>query len=350
MLPHRGGHVESASRAGGSASRCNTEPALILTHTYTKHSILALTRTKIQLYFLNLVYKVRAATHKIRQEMCARSRATCPELAEATGLSLVTVHKEVRHLCSRGELRAVPEAASRGGRPAIIYEYEARYARRALLELSRQGAVMQVQLTLSDLQGRPLSTQRGAYASLERESLDGMLDTALHRQRVASIGIIAPSTHAPEDMRTHLQQRFHCPVICVNTAKALADEHEGTATLYLRHGMPPECCLRRGGKLHSAGRLDLLPLPTTWETLDYSDRTLVEEMVARLLHILTCTLAPARIVLHADFWSTRLIDRIRFNTESKLRGAAAPTLHFRHTTGESAHNARHIEALRGAAL
>ena len=288
---------------------------------------------------------MRASTHKIRQELRKRSRATCPELARATGLSLVTVHKEVHYLCSRGEVKATQHADIRGGRPAPVYEYEASYARQALLELSRHGAVVDVQLTLSDLQGRILNAQRSAFATLEHESLDGMMDTALHRHRVASIGIIAPPTSVRDALLSHLQQRYACTVVCMNAARALADEQEDTATLYLSRGNAPECCLRRGGKLQSTGRLELLPLPTTWETLDYTDRTLVEEMVARLLQILTCTLAPKRMVLHADFWSTRLTERIRFNTESKLRGAMPPALHFRHTSAESARDAQLAKAL-----
>lgn len=268
--------------------------------------------------------------------MRERSRATCPELAEATGLSLVTVHKEVHYLCKRGELHATRERQSRGGRPSPLYEYNARYALRALLEIRRHGAVVQVQLSLSDLQGRPLSSQQSVYAALERESLDGVLDAALHRQRVVGIALICPAGRMADELRAHLQQRYRCPVANVNAAEALADAHEGAATLYLSRGEAPQCCMYRNGRLQPTGRLELLPLPAAWETIDYSDRTLVEEMVARLLQILTCTLAPERISLHADFWTTRLTDRIRFNTASKLRATALPGLHFHHTTAAEA--------------
>lgn len=300
---------------------------------------------KKRLYFLNRVYKVRISTQKIRQEMQARARATCPELAEATGLSLVTVHKEVKRLCSRGELRLSKETACRGGRPSPIYEYESRYARRMLLEVERSGAVMQVQLELADMMGHTLSRRHSVYAALEQESLDGMLDAALHRQKAASIALILPPTPEYEPLRTHLQQRYHCPVIIMNTAEALADSSPNTATLYLRQGEPPLCSLHRHGRAEHAGRLDLLPLPSAWETLDYTDRTMVEEMVARLLQIIVCTLAPERIVLHADFWTTRLTERIRFNTQSKLRGAAPP-LHFRTCTAQAARAAVRTHAWR----
>ena len=267
--------------------------------------------------------------------MRRRVRATCPELAEATGLSAVTVHREVAHLCAEGELREGEEATSRGGRPARVYEYEARYARRAYVELRQEGAVTRVRLELTDLLGQPLSHSESTYAALERESLDGRLDTALRRARTAGIALsfVPQRGETEEQIRQHLQQRYGCPAVCVCPAEALADDQEGTATLYLPRGAAPRCSLRRHGRAESAGRLDLLPLPCPWEKLDYTDHTLVEEMVARLLQIISCTLAPERIVLHADFWTTRLTERIRFNTASKLHGSA-PRLSFRPCSAE----------------
>lgn len=273
----------------------------------------------------------------IRREMRRRARATCPELTEATGLSAVTVHREVAQLCAQGELRESEAAESRGGRRARVYVYEARYAQRAYMELRQEGAVTRVRLEITDLLGHLLSHSESTYAALETESLDGRLDTALRRARTAGIALhfMPRRGEAEEQIRQHLQLRYGCPVVCVCPAEALADAQDDTATLYLPRGAAPRCSMRRSGRAESAGRLDLLPLPCSWERLDYSDHTLVEEMVARLLQIISCTLAPGRIVLHADFWTTRLTERIRFNTASKLHGSA-PRLSFRPCSAELA--------------
>ena len=61
---------------------------------------------------------------------------------------------------------------------------------------------------------------------------------------------------------------------------------------------------------------------------------LVEEMLARLLQLLICTISPARIDLHADFWNDRLITRLTFNLGTKLRGVALPQMHFATITAE----------------
>lgn len=268
--------------------------------------------------------------------MIARARATCPELAAATGLSLVTVHKEVAELCRRGELKESGASRTCGGRPAKEYEYDARYARRVLVEIQRQGMIMRCRQELADMQGRTLSVRESVYAALENESMDGWLDETLRRQRIASIALAFPAGEQREAMRAHLEQRYVCPVVCMNTAEALAEEgRDLDFTVYLKQGEPPQCSMRRSGVVQNAFRADLLPLPSPWDTLDYTDHTLVEEMLARLLQIIVCTSAPSRIVLHSAIWTKRLTERIRFNTQSKLRGAA-PHLVFRSCSAESA--------------
>ena len=276
--------------------------------------------------------------------MRSRRRASCPQLAAATGLSLVTVHKQVAELVRRRELLATGEAESHGGRPALIYEYNPAYAGRAFLELTHHGGIIHARLELTDLLGRPLGLHSGSYAAIETESLDGWLDTTLPRRSpTAGITISAPGRKLElRALCEHLQQRYGCPTRCVSPAAALASQRDATATLHLLRGSAPSCAMRRHGHTDDAGRLDLLPLPCAWEALDYADHTLVEEMIARLLHIITCTLAPERIVFHADFWTPRLTERIRFNTRAKLKGHA-PALSFPITRPDAVRSAlRHF--------
>ena len=92
--------------------------------------------------------------------------------------------------------------------------------------------------------------------------------------------------------------------------------------------------MQRNGSVTPCPILHLLPLPAEWNSLDYADHTLVEEMLARLLQLLICTLTPAHIDLHADFWNDRLITRVNFNLSTKLRGVRLPQLHFGTITPE----------------
>ncbi len=292
-----------------------------------------------------------SSTQRIRQEMRARGEATRPQLARACGLSLVTVNRMVSRLCAAGEIEPVGEVSSGGGRPVQLYRLRRAAAWAALLRLERAGTgVLSCRLELLDPFGARLHQEDARFAHLEEDTLDGWLDGILrqprrsHRQ-LLGITIVADAIPLPPTICRHLSERHNCPCQRVTAADALAEQREGSTTIVLSPGAAPLATLYRHGKRHRCGALELLPLPADWSALDYGDHTLVEEMISRLLLTLTCTLAPERFVLHGDFWTERLLRRIRYNLSAKLRGALIPPLHFRRLSEESTHHALHRLAL-----
>ncbi len=254
--------------------------------------------------------------------MHERGEATRPQLAEATGLSAVSVGKAVATLCRRGELLEQAEIPSGGGRPVKLYRYNANHAAHVLIQGRKEGALLRCTLTLLDLYGRERRQTSGAFAYLEAESLDGLLTELRRRQNLRSITLLLPNEATPSGMPAHLAKLHNCPVGTPSAAAILAQgATEGTATVCLQTGSQPSCVIQHGGTNCECGPLHLLPMPTEWLSLDYGDRSMVEEMVARLLLIITCTLAPRRIHLYAPHLTQRLTERIRFNAATKLRGA-----------------------------
>ncbi len=262
--------------------------------------------------------------------MRLRGEATRPQLARATGLSLVTVNRVVARLCAGGELEAAGEVPSGGGRPVQLYRLRRSDSWYALLRFGNEGARLACRLCLLDPLGQPVKEARALFSHLEEKSLDGWLDAQLRsRRRLRGITLETGSTPLPPGLLPHLAGRYACPARRVTAADALAEQREGSLTLCLPRHAPPCATAWRQGSPLPCGELALLPLPTPWSRLDYGDHTLVEEMVARLLLILCCTHAPARLNLHADFWSERLLRRIRYNLATKLRQSPLPTLRFR---------------------
>ncbi len=287
---------------------------------------------------------------RLLREMRSRGEATRPQLARACGLSLVTVNRVVAALCSAGELEPVGEVSSGGGRPVQLYRLRRSASWAALLHLTRAGTGATVaRLELYDPLGTPLRQAEARFAHLEESSLDAWLgDLLRHRRRLLGLTLTTSNTPLPPTLSQHLAGRCHCPCRHVTAADALADAREGSATLVLAPGHAPLGTLWRNGTRHACGALELLPLPADWHTLDYGDHTLVEEMVARLLLILTCTLSPERFVLYGNFWSERLLRRIRYNLTTKLRSTPLPPLRFRHLTPEATHDALRRLALETA--
>lgn len=277
----------------------------------------------------------------VRESMHERGEATRPQLAAATGLSLVTVGKVVERLCRRGELKKAGEVPSGGGRPVQLYRYNADYARHVLVQMERAGTLLHCTVALLDLQGRQTHSRTADFAYLEKESLDGLLSDMLRGRRLSSIMLLTPPDILPPGLEGHLENVYHCKVRRPTLSTLLAEASpEGTATLCLAEARPPSCTIRRNGRLQECGPLHLLPMPAEWEKLDYSERSLVEEMTARLLHIITCTLRPAQIILYTPLLSSRLTERIRYNAATKLKGAL-PELKFQPLTPQVLSHATH---------
>ena len=253
--------------------------------------------------------------------------ATRPQLRELTGLSLVTVNSAVEELCRSGELHPGGHIASGGGRPVRVYHYNTLHRQHALFHIRNEGSTWMVKLKLLDLHGTPRKQKEGRFAYIEADSFDGWLDIATARLPLRSITLYFGSETPHQALAEHLRKRYHCPTHTASTAAVLAPQTEGVAVISLPIGQAPTCAIYHGGHVHECGALELLPLPVRWQDLDHSDHTLKEEMVARLLQIICCTLAPQSIYLHTPAWSSRLMERIRYNALTKMRGSL-PTIRF----------------------
>lgn len=290
-------------------------------------------------YFLNPIYKVSAKDILIKL-MQERMEATRPQLAAAAGLSLVTVNKAVSALCLQGVLRLKGSVASGGGRPVQLYAFNAGHALCAVFQAESEQGYLRGHLDITDMAGRVLRQEESRFALLQEASLDDWLDRATRRHPLHRVLLDLPPTLPDTGLAAHLRARYGCTVRRANAAAGLISDRPQTMAIYLPRHRSPQGCLRRGNELISCDALHLLPLPAAWETLDYEDHTLTEEMVSRLLLFITATHAPARFELFADFWTERLQARIRYNLSAKLRGyERQPRLHFRLCTAAEAHTA-----------
>lgn len=264
-------------------------------------------------------------SHKlILQAMQELQETTRPKLSEVTGLSLVSVNKAVAELCHTGELMVSSIIPSGGGRPVQQYRYNSHHGQHALIQISSENGTWKGKMELLDLQGEPQQQFEGRFAYIDTESFDGWLDTAASKQKLSSITLYFGGESPNAAMIEHLNARYHCPVRTPSTASVLAPSTEGYAGICFPIGQAITCAMFRGGQLHECGTLELLPLPVRWQELDHSDHTLQEETVARLLQIISCTLAPQSIYLYTPAWSSRLMERIRYNAQTKMRGALPP--------------------------
>ena len=287
---------------------------------------------------------------RITRFMQQHRQATRPQMAAALGLSLVSTNAAVAALEKEGVLFPGELVPSGGGRPVREYHFNPDHAAVALITATPEAHCTLLRCELLNLHGRQIEQHEARFVQIHAESLDEWLDAAARHHKLQRI-CLPPGLGS--SIPLHLQQRHACPVHEYSAAESLVSGQDDTLTLLLLRGQPPQGALHRHRHVTPCPLLQHLPLPAEWETLDYADHTLVEEMLARLLQLLTCTLAPAHIELHADFWNDRLISRLNFNLSTKLRSIdSPPRLHFKTITAEKlaprlriamagAENARH---------
>ena len=269
---------------------------------------------------------------RITRYMQQHRQATRPQIAAALGLSMVSTNAAVAALEKNGVLFPGELVPSGGGRPVREYHFNPGHAAVALITATPEAHCTLLRCELLNLHGRQIELHEARFVQLHAESLDEWLDAAARHHKLQRI-CLPPGLGG--NLLSHLQQRYDCLVHEYSTAESLVNGLDDTLTLLLLRGEPPQGALKRNQIVTPCPLLQHLPLPHDWINLDYADHTLVEEMLARLLQLLTCTLNPAHIELHADFWNDRLISRLNFNLSTKLRGIhTPPRLHFKTITAE----------------
>lgn len=269
---------------------------------------------------------------ELRLALRELGQATRPELSAATGLSKVRVNQMVAQMVASGELLEGGLKDPAGGRPARLYRFATQYAEHLLISIWHKEGIYRVRLELLDALGGLKSAKERHYTQLETASFAGILEDYEGRGLQSVILCLAVELRF-SGLRRMVRERCGCPLKIYELATALAERKEGSLSIALEKGQVPRVLYYQSGQLRRTGNLSLLPMPDSWENLDYEDRTLMEEMVARLVLYLVCALAPQRVLLFADFWTERLESRVRYNCVSKLKDSAGVAIVFMSKSG-----------------
>lgn len=250
--------------------------------------------------------------------------ATRPQLAQACGISLVSINKAVAKLYTAGELQELGTIPSGGGRPVQVYRLNKEHSYHILIKTEREGNTYRCELERLNLMGEPEAVQKARYGYIDAESLDTSITAIAAAQNIRSISLLSGGNIPAAAIAAHLKSKYNCRVHTPSQAGILAARKEGTATLCLPPGQSATCAHYRYGKVTECGDLSLLPPGACWPPTQAEDRSLQVEISARLLQMICCILQPQRIVLYTPAWDTRQWERIRYNVVTKLKGNAPP--------------------------
>lgn len=284
---------------------------------------------------------------QLRRILRQCKEATKPELADRTGLSVVTINSLLEDLLKTGEVVQSGLAPSGGGRPSTRYQYWPDYRYAVLLYGHQSEGRNLMHLAVVNLMGECVWRKEEYFDEILVESFEAVLDDVIGR--FPEIGLLAfglpgevvddvvtihdyQALVGPEFM-AHYKERYHLSVVFENDINAMTygacregDVEKATvAGIYLPRIYPPGAGLVIQGKIyygtsHCAGELAGLPVPVSWDSLDYGRENDVLENLKLLTAVYGFTVAPETLIFYGDFFTEELQEQLRAYSGRLLEG------------------------------
>lgn len=262
----------------------------------------------------------------LRSVMKQCKRATKPQMARLTGLSIVTVGSLVEELVQNGELLSGQQECSSGGRPAILYEFNSEHSTAIILYSGEAGEKDVLHFAVIDLFGEVL---------IESDLYDSLIDVSNIQKEIERLLILYPFTQIIgiglpgqetngvlnimdyENLRgtkliKNLQDTFELPVFFENDVNVAVFgnyvhnqlEEKNVIGVYLPEKYPLGVGMMLNGKVYKgrdglAGEMADSIGVTNWKDVGYVNVHLKETLTS-LIHNLTCLLNPHKIIVYRE--------------------------------------------------
>ena len=289
----------------------------------------------------------------LRRALLLCRQATRQQLADASGLSTMTVGKLLGEMTARGEVCQRGTERQGSGRPSMIAAYNGDYAHFASIVVEQREGKSAFALSIVNLFGETVSREVLLLDEVRADSFDDFFSRMIaagYRLRLAVL--VLPGVAEDGEMLLcdfeelvrgqvlqRIRQRFGVEVLFENDVNAAVFGHGFDATdevcagiYFPRRYCPGAGVVVRGEILHGhrrfAGEVLYIQGIDRWLTLNYDDEAAAAEMIAQLLTVYACTVAPGRMVLYGDFFTPTLEAAIRARFDEKMLGRFDLTLTF----------------------
>lgn len=289
----------------------------------------------------------------LRRVLRKEREATKPQLAEKTGLSVVTIQSLIKTLVENGEVLEGEMVYPKLGRPAITYRFHER-ARLALIifmyeKNGKDTAVCEV----CDLYGSSVERTEKRLKDVSKQSYDDMIEEMLEKYPEIMIialglpvverdGMILASDY-PRLLRVnladYLAEKFQRRVLIENDVNAavfgyaMQEEKECIAGIYMPLKYPPGAGICLNGKVQRgrnglAGEIRLLPSAIDWERFTYEKES-VEEYLLQTMKALFCFYNPDKLVLYSETIDESLFGKLEQMCGSRIEKLLIPEMEIK---------------------
>jgi predicted NBD/HSP70 family sugar kinase len=279
-------------------------------------------------------------TRLIRRILKNLQLATKQQIAEATGLSTVTVGTILQELCDNNEVFEAEAAASNGGRPARTFRFNQEHAHVLVLFAQEHDKKDMIYMRVTNLYGEiidaediPLPKQFQLdffvpYITRMLKIWPTIEAIGFGLPGVVQNGRLAIADYASLtgiSFTEFFEEQFGLPILLENDINAAVAGYcqrnswgsEGTTVyIFFPQTHAPGAGIYINGNLHrgssnSAGEIAYLPLGIDWNDHSiYNDFSLSCNAVSKVVISISGILNPDTIILHGEFLSKSHLEEI----------------------------------------
>lgn len=291
--------------------------------------------------------------NKLRNAFKLKKIASKPQLAEQTGLSVVTINSLVNILVENGEVIEDVIMPSNGGRPATAYRFNNEFSLALVIYMYEQNFEDTVFMCISDLYGEIVEKIEKKMVEIKKDSFDSLIEKMLLKYpniKVISFGMPGEEVDGrllisdykelkDQSFTTYIKEKFNLPVIFENDINAAIEgycySHEVTESqcvigIYFPSKYPPGAGIYINGGIYKgrnglAGEIKYLPLGVDWENFDFN-KVQMKEIILKTLLAFSCMYNPDIIVLYGDEISDNIISEFKGKCSSEIEKIMIPEI------------------------
>jgi len=282
----------------------------------------------------------------LRRVLVSMHRATRAQLAEATGLSAMTVGKLLAVMQERGEVYQKDTLRLSGGRPCVIAQYNGDFLHFAVVSVEQREGKSAFTLSIYNLFGEPVLSEELLMEQVCPDSFDAFFEQAqVQGYRLALCVFVLPGVADGESIvlcdlnalvgdvfLPRLKERFGLEILFENDVNGAVLGHafdvgkdDACVGIYFPRTYCPGAGVVIGdrilhGNRHFAGEISCIQGEETWLALDYTDEQCVIDMIGQSLVMYACTIAPHSVVLYGDFFTPDIEHGLHRYLHMRLKG------------------------------
>lgn len=289
----------------------------------------------------------------IRKELKRVKVATKPQLAEITGISLVTVNSLIKDLVLSGEVLEDTIVQPQLGRPAISYRYNSEYKLALLIFIHEIGRQDIANFLICNLYGDKMAVFKKSFNMITKDSFDSTIEEILSSYtNIEIIGFGLPAVEIKGklsvsdydallnvDFRAYIENKFQRPVFIENDINAatfgyccskISNKDICVIGLYFPYKYAPGAGIYRNGELIKgrdglAGDIRYLPFDIDWEQFDFDEDT-INQLITKVIKIFMCLYNPDKIMLYRENNSYNFASNVEKNCMTDIEKVLIPEI------------------------